>query len=102
MGSQKKENKKSKEEQDLDINSVKEMNILGLYLLSILKMAPRYLSQGKAEKSKIINPQECASFKASQKMGKLTSNNNQAYKQFGNAVPVNVVREISKEIIKVL
>ena len=47
--SQKKENKKSKEEQDLDINSVKEMmNILGLYLLGILKMAPRYLSQGES------------------------------------------------------
>lgn len=61
------------------------------------------ISRGKLKNPRLLTPKECARLQGfPKKWENLPVTNNQAYKQFGNAVPVNVVREISKEIIKVL
>ena len=61
------------------------------------------ISRGKLKNPRLLTPKECARLQGfPKKWENLPVTNNQAYKQFGNAVPDNVVREISKEIIKVL
>lgn len=49
-----------------------------------------------------LSPRECARVQGFPDTFKLDENFGQAYKQFGNSVAVNVLKEIIKEIIKVL
>jgi len=61
------------------------------------------ISRGKLKNPRLLTPKECARLQGfPKKWENLPVTNNQAYKQFGNAVPVNVVREISREMVKVL
>ena len=54
------------------------------------------------EKIRKLSPRECARIQGFPDSFKLDSNSNQAYKQFGNSVPVNVLREITKKVIKAI
>ncbi|MEG1668605.1 DNA cytosine methyltransferase [Chryseobacterium sp.] len=58
-----------------------------------------YLIDGKARK---LSPRECARLMGYPDSYKMADNNNQAYKQFGNSVVVDVLQYIVREIIKVL
>jgi DNA (cytosine-5)-methyltransferase 1 len=49
-----------------------------------------------------LSPRECARVQGFPDEFKIDQNNNQAYKQFGNSVAVNVLIEIIKQIIEVL
>lgn len=49
-----------------------------------------------------LSPRECARVQGFPDSFKIDNNHGQAYKQFGNSVAVNVLKEIIKEIIKVI
>lgn len=49
-----------------------------------------------------LSPRECARVQGFPDSFKIDTNQGQAYKQFGNSVAVNVLKEIIKEIIKVI
>ena len=51
----------------------------------------------------MLTPKECSKLQGfPEKWENLSVSKNQAYRQFGNAVPVKVVREIANNIIKSL
>lgn len=54
-----------------------------------------YLINGKVRK---LSPRECARLQGFPEEYKIVVSDNQAWKQFGNAVPVKVVREILKKV----
>lgn len=58
-----------------------------------------YLIDGKVRK---LSPRECARLQGFSEEFIINPSQTQAYKQFGNSVSINVLKEISKEIIKVL
>lgn len=49
-----------------------------------------------------LTPRECANLQGFPSNFKIIVSDNQSYKQFGNSVAVAVVREIAKEIVKLL
>ena len=46
----------------------------------------------------MLTPREAARLQGFPDTFEINQSNNQAYKQFGNSVPVNVIREIAKQI----
>ena len=58
-----------------------------------------YLINGKIRK---LAPRECARLQGYPDSFVLDSSDNQAYKQFGNSVPINVLKSIFKNIQNVL
>lgn len=58
-----------------------------------------YLIDGKVRK---LSPRECARLQGFPDNFIYAKNNGQAYKQFGNSVAINVLQEITKQIIKVI
>lgn len=58
-----------------------------------------YLIDGKVRK---LSPRECARLQGFPDDYKYARTNGQAYKQFGNSVAINVLKEITKQIIKVV
>lgn len=58
-----------------------------------------YLIDGKVRK---LSPRECARLQGFPDDFKYARTNGQAYKQFGNSVAINVLKEITKQIIKVV
>ena len=50
----------------------------------------------------MLTPREAARLQGFPEDFVIPVSKNQAYKQFGNAVPVNVIREIGKELVKFL
>lgn len=58
-----------------------------------------YLIDGKVRK---LSPRECARVQGFPESFKMDVNKNQAYKQFGNSVSINVLQEVSVEFSKVL
>ena len=58
-----------------------------------------YLINGKIRK---LAPRECARLQGYPDSFILDSSDNQAYKQFGNSVPINVLKSILKNILTVL
>ena len=49
-----------------------------------------------------LTPRECANLQGFPKSFKLTVSNTQSYKQFGNAVSINVIEDLSKNLIQSL
>ncbi len=58
-----------------------------------------YFVDGKIRR---LTPRECARVQGFPDWFKIHKNSNEAYKQFGNSVPVNVLKAIMKEIEKVI
>lgn len=58
-----------------------------------------YLIDGKVRK---LSPRECARLQGFPDDFQYSRTNGQAYKQFGNSVAINVLKEITKQIIKVI
>ena len=59
--------------------------------------------RGKYKNPRMLTPKECSKLQGfPKKWENLSVSKNQAYRQFGNAVPVKVVREIANNIIKSL
>jgi len=48
----------------------------------------------------MLTPREAARLQGFPEEFEIPVSNNQAYKQFGNAVPVSVIRALAKEMIK--
>jgi DNA (cytosine-5)-methyltransferase 1 len=72
-------------------------------------LSARYYKDGaeiliaqKKKNPRKLTPRECARLMGFPKSFKIEVSDNQAYKQFGNAVVVPVVKEIAKEIVKTL
>ena len=72
-------------------------------------LSARYYKDGaeiliaqKKKNPRKLTPRECASLMGFPKSFKIEVSDNQAYRQFGNAVVVPVVKEIAKEIVRTL
>ena len=72
-------------------------------------LSARYYKDGaeiliaqKKNNPRKLTPRECASLMGFPKSFKIEVSDNQAYRQFGNAVVVPVVKEIAKEIVRTL
>jgi len=72
-------------------------------------MSARYYKDGseilieqKDKNPRMLTPREAARLQGFPEDFLIPVSNGQAYKQFGNAVPVNVIRAIAKEIVKFL
>ena len=72
-------------------------------------LSARYYKDGaeiliaqKRKNPRKLTPRECASLMGFPKSFKIKVSDNQAYRQFGNAVVVPVVKEIAKEIVRTL
>ena len=70
-------------------------------------LSARYYKDGaeiliaqKRKNPRKLTPRECASLMGFPKSFKIEVSDNQAYRQFGNAVVVPVVKEIAKSIVK--
>ena len=60
------------------------------------------LIEQKNKNPRMLTPREAARLQGFPEDFVIPVSNNQAYKQFGNAVPVNVIKEIAKELMKFL
>ena len=60
------------------------------------------LIEQKDKNPRMLTPREAARLQGFPEDFVIPVSKNQAYKQFGNAVPVNVIREIGKELVKFL
>ena len=61
------------------------------------------IDRGKNKNPRMLSPQECSRLQGfPKKWENLPVSDTQAYRQFGNAVPVNVVRGIAKSILDAL
>ena len=60
------------------------------------------LIEQKNKNPRMLTPREAARLQGFPEDFVIPVSNNQAYKQFGNAVPVNVIKEIAKELVKFL
>ena len=58
------------------------------------------LIQQKGENPRKLTPRECARLQGFPDTFKIPVSNTQAYKQFGNSVPVNVVEKVAEQMIK--
>ena len=56
------------------------------------------LIEQKDNNPRMLTPREAARLQGFPDTFEINQSNNQAYKQFGNSVPVNVIREIAKQI----
>ena len=59
------------------------------------------LVKQKGKNPRMLTPREAARLQGFEDSFKIPVSNNQAYKQFGNSVPVNVIRYLSREIAEV-
>ena len=57
------------------------------------------ISQGKGKRPRKLTARECARLQGFPDSFKIPVSDNQAYKQFGNSVPVNVVKAIAKNML---
>ena len=55
--------------------------------------------RGKNKEPKKLTPQECANLQGFPKNFIISESSNQAYKQFGNSLPIPVVKSIIKEML---
>ena len=60
------------------------------------------LIEQKGKNPRMLTPREAARLQGFPEEFVIPVSNNQAYKQFGNAVPINVIRELAKEMEKFL
>tara|TARA_B100001057_G_scaffold495605_1_gene595048 strand:+ start:303 stop:1220 length:918 start_codon:yes stop_codon:yes gene_type:complete len=60
------------------------------------------LIEQKGKNPRMLTPREAARLQGFPEEFVISVSNNQAYKQFGNAVPINVIRELAKEMEKFL
>ena len=60
------------------------------------------LIEQKGKNPRMLTPREAARLQGFPEDFVIPVSNNQAYKQFGNAVPINVIRELAKEMEKFL
>lgn len=60
------------------------------------------IDRGGQKNPRMLTPREAARLQGFPEDFVIPVSNNQAYKQFGNAVPMNVIREIAKELVKFL
>ena len=58
------------------------------------------INQGKRKNPRRLTPRECARLMGFSDSFQIPVSDTQAYKQFGNSVPINVIRAIAKEILK--
>ena len=60
------------------------------------------LIEQKGKNPRMLTPREAARLQGFPEDFEIPVSNNQAYKQFGNAVPVSVIRSIAGEMVKIL
>ena len=87
-------------------NAEKFYNKFNFYTIGIRKKYYKdgseiLIDRGKNKEPRKLTPRECANLQGFPNKFILNKSDIQAYKQFGNSVPIPLVKEICKEMLKV-